>query len=387
MERVLRDERGMALAVAIFALVVAGALIAGAFFAGNQEQRVGQNTLRVQQSFGVGEEALNEIVANWRPGVYNKIKVYPTDSFWIRDTTTANGTGHYGVVIRKLNNYLYQVDVTGRDNNSAAGKLLNSGARQRIGEFVRIRLLDMGIGGALTTQGSIKLSGNAYVDGRDHVPSGWSSTNCDTIGDTTKAGVRAPDSAVVQTGSGAHLGGNPPFLKDTSVHSSTFTQFGDITYADLAALATLQLPSGTYKTDPSYNADGTCNRTDPNNWGDGMNPAAKCGDYFPIVHVNGDITLNGDQGQGILLVDGDLSIQGSYQYYGIVIVRGSIKSAGGGSTDAHFWGAVMAQNVDLELNSLSGNATLNYSKCAIVQALNMTGFVAPDRSRSWSLLF
>ena len=57
MTRVLRDERGMALAVAIFALVVAGALIAGAFFAGTQEQRVGQNSLRVQQSFGVGEAA------------------------------------------------------------------------------------------------------------------------------------------------------------------------------------------------------------------------------------------------------------------------------------------------------------------------------------------
>ncbi len=118
-----------------------------------------------------------------------------------------------------------------------------------------------------------------------------------------------------------------------------------------------------------------------------MNPLAACGTYFPVIHVNGDITLNGDEGQGILLVDGDLSIQGSYQFYGIVIVRGSIKSAGGGSTDAHFWGAVMAQNVDLELNTLSGNATLNYSKCAIIQALNMTGVTAPDRSRSWSLLF
>ena len=386
MERVLRDERGIALAVAIFALVVAGALIAGAFFAGNQEQRVGQNTLRVQQSFGAGEEALNEIVANWRPGVYNKIKVYPADSFVIQDTVTAGGTGRYGVVIRKLNNNLYQVDVTGRDRSSAAGRLLNSGARQRIGEFVRIRLLDMGIGGALTTQGSITLSGNAYIDGRDHVPAGWSASNCDTIGDTTKAGVRAPDSVVVQTGSGAHLSGNPPFYKDTSVHSQTFTQFGDITYADLAAAATLQLSGGTYKTNPSY-ISGACNRSDQSNWGDGMNPAAACGDYFPIVHVNGDITLNGDEGQGILLVDGDLSIQGSYQYYGIVIVKGSIKSAGGGSTDAHFWGAVMAQNVDLELNSLSGNATLNYSKCAIIQALNMTGVIAPDRSRSWSLLF
>ncbi len=386
MERVLRDERGMALAVAIFALVVAGALIAGAFFAGNQEQRVGQNTLRVQQSFGAGEEALNEVVANWNPAAYNVLKVYPADSFIITSRATAGGTGTYGGVIRKLNNYLYQVDLTGRDNASASGSVFGGGARQRLGEFVRIRLLDMGIGGALTTQGSIKLSGNAYVDGTDHIPSGWSSSNCDTIGDTTKAGVRAPDSAVVQTGSGAHLSGNPPFYKDTSVHQSTFTQFGDISYTDLAAAATIQLPGGNYKTNPNITA-GACDKTDLQNWGDGMNPAGTCGSYFPIIHIAGDVTLNGDQGQGILLVDGDLSVQGSYQFYGITIVKGSLKTAGGGATAAHFWGAVMAQNVDLELNTLSGNATINYSKCAIIQALNMTGVIAPDRSRSWSLLF
>jgi transcriptional regulator of aromatic amino acid metabolism len=79
MIRVLRDERGMALAVAIFALVVAGALIAGAFFAGTQEQRVGQNSLRVQQSFGVGEAAINEVVRNWNPQIYNALKIYPAD--------------------------------------------------------------------------------------------------------------------------------------------------------------------------------------------------------------------------------------------------------------------------------------------------------------------
>src|SRR6266851_183008 len=211
MERVLRDERGMALAVAIFALVVAGALIAGAFFAGNQEQRLGQNTLRVQQSFGAGEEALNEIVANWNPGTYNKIGVYPSDSFIVPTTNTQGGTGQYGGVIRKLNNYLYQVDLTGRDGRSASGALFGGGARQRLGEFVRIRLLDLGIGGALTTQGNIKLTGNSFVDGTDHIPDGWSTANCDTVGDTTKAGVRAPDSVVVQTGGGAHLSGNPPF--------------------------------------------------------------------------------------------------------------------------------------------------------------------------------
>jgi len=251
---------------------------------------------------------------------------------------------------------------------------------------MRVRLLDIGIGGALTTQGSIKLTGNAYVDGHDHIPGGWSTANCDTIGDTTKAGIRAPDSAVVTTGGGPHVGGNPPILKDTSVHQSTFEQFGDVTFDQLAAAATVQLPGGTYKTNPAL-IGGVCNHADLTNWGDGMNPAAPCGLYFPIIHMSGNTTLNGDQGQGILLVDGDLDIQGSYEFYGIVIVRGSLKTAGGGATEAHFWGAVMAENVDLELNSLSGNATLNYSKCAVTQALNMTGIVTPERSRGWSLLF
>ena len=178
----------------------------------------------------------------------------------------------------------------------------------------------------------------------------------------------------------------PPFLKDSSVHSTTFSQFGDVTYDDIAALASVQLSSGTYKTEPTLSGS-ACDRSDPTNWGDGLNPSAACGSYFPIVHISGDATLNGVQGQGILLVDGDLSIQGSYEYYGIVIVKGSLSTAGGGSTEAHFWGAVMAENADLNLNSLSGHATLNYSKCAITTALNMTGIVAPERSRGWSQLY
>jgi len=39
------------------------------------------------------------------------------------------------------------------------------------------------------------------------------------------------------------------------------------------------------------------------------------------------ITLSGTQGQGILLVDGDLNVQGSS------IMQGDLNTAGGGSTD------------------------------------------------------
>jgi hypothetical protein len=123
------------------------------------------------------------------------------------------------------------------------------------------------------------------------------------------------------------------------------------------------------------------------NWGDGLNRASPCGSYFPVVHVAGNLTLNNVQGQGILLVDGNLTVQGSYEWFGIVIVKGSMETAGGGTADAHFWGMVMASNVDLELQNLSGNATLNYSKCAIIQALEWTGMVALMRSRGFVQMY
>src|SRR6266568_6667729 len=93
MKRIPRNERGMALAVAIFALVVVGALVAGAFFAGTQEQRVGENQRRVQTSFGVAEAGAQERVLRWDPGTMNRRPLYRPggDSVAIADTVTPNG--------------------------------------------------------------------------------------------------------------------------------------------------------------------------------------------------------------------------------------------------------------------------------------------------------
>jgi hypothetical protein len=385
----IRNERGIALAVAIFALVVVGALVAGAFFAGTQEQRVAENNRRLQQSFGSAEMGLNEVIRLWKPQTINKMAIYPRDSMRVplpgNDSITPDKSGIFGGYIYKLNDQVYLVDITARDRHSAAG-VAGGGARQRLGQLVRIRIVNFNIGAALTTRGGVTLAGNAMVNGRDTVPQGWSQANCDTIGDTTKAGVRTPDPTQVTTQRPGQLYGNPPVNGDTTVNTGTFTQFGDVTYASIAAAANVQLPGGNYKIQPTL-LNGVCNVNDNTNWGDGMNPTLPCGSYFPIVHIAGDATLNGDQGQGVLLVDGNLDIQGSFIFYGIVLVQGTLKTAGGGSTDAHFYGAVMAKNVDLTLNTLAGNATLQYSKCAVTNAMEGTQVSTPLRSRGWAQLF
>jgi hypothetical protein len=191
----------------------------------------------------------------------------------------------------------------------------------------------------------------------------------------------------VSTGGSSTIIGNPPVKIDSTVNANTFTQFGDVSYAQLVSRANVTVPAGTYPSIGPATLNGNCDRTQITNWGDGVNPTQPCGTYFPIIHATGTINVNGNQGQGILLVDGDLNVQGSFQFFGITIVRGTLTTAGGGSTDAHFWGAVMSQNVNLADDKITGHANLNFSRCAILRALDNTAIVSAMRSRSWVQLF
>ncbi|HUF82545.1 MAG TPA: hypothetical protein VMN03_15520, partial [Burkholderiales bacterium] len=185
------NERGMALAVAVFAIVVVGALIAGALFLGTQEQRTGENQYRFQQSLGVVEAAAPEIISAWDPNTINTMLVYPRDTFDIADRATANGTGSYGGRLFKLNRNLYYMDLTGADSASrTAGRAFarrGGGARQRLGVIVRIRPIQIPQTGAFTSQGNVQYRGNVVIDGTDHLPNAsWS--DC-LAPDSTKPGL------------------------------------------------------------------------------------------------------------------------------------------------------------------------------------------------------
>jgi len=377
----------MALAIAIFALVVVGALVAGAFFAGTQEQRVGENQRRVQQSFGVAEAGVGERLRTWNTDSLNRRPIYgatnPSDSVVIGPLTAPGGTGTYGGTTYKVGSSVFLIDVTGQDRASAAGAIAGGGgARQRIGIITRLAPVDFNIHASLTTQGNVSIQGNAQVLGVDQNPTGW--TDC-TQPLQNQAGVRV-DSGTVSTGGNGTVAGTPPVINDPSLTDTSFTNFGGATYNQLAARANIVLSGGVYKTNPTF-VGAACDKNDLTNWGDGMTPTSACGGYFPIIHITGNATLNGDQGQGILLVDGNLEVQGSYQFFGIVIIQGELKTSGGGTSEAHFWGGVMAKNANLDTQNLSGKATLNYSSCSILATLLATATPAMMRSRGWVQLY
>jgi hypothetical protein len=387
MRRILQNERGMALAVAIFTLVVVGALVAGALFVGTQEQRLGANVGRSEQSFRVAELGVAELIGGWGANrmTYNRLRAFPTDTAKIAWTRAANGSGSYSGNIFRLTNSQFLLDIQANDTLSrTAGLIGEGGARDRIGVIVRILPLNVDLQAALTVGGPVVFGGgNVFVKGQDTPPPGASNwQNCGAAMPTI-AGVRAKNAGDVANSQG-QVSGSPNVLITPNMDSSTFTQFGPTSYAQLASQASITLGGGSYAPAPVTLA-GNCNTAISTNWGDGNNHNNPCGLYFPIIRLTGNTTLTGGQGQGILLADQNITLSGSFTFYGLVIAKGGFSTVAGGSSK--IYGSVMAQSINLATTAFNGDVVINYSNCALSQALNYTGITALNRSRSWSQLF
>lgn len=137
-----RNERGFALAGAIFSLVIIAALIAGAFFASRSEMTVGRNTQTYQRAFGAAEAGLNNTIANWASvGSFNGMVA--GDSTTITGTLPSNG-GSYSTVVKRLNNELFLLRTTGLDPSGQASRTLAA--------LTKLLTVQMGFRASLTTR-------------------------------------------------------------------------------------------------------------------------------------------------------------------------------------------------------------------------------------------
>jgi len=96
--------------------------------------------------------------------------------------------------------------------------------------------------------------------------------------------------------------------------------------------------------------------TDPSN--PGGNPQ--------VTYVPGNLKLtSSSNGNGILIVDGDLDINGGLQFYGLILVKGVIKFTGGGADKTNILGSVLAGQESVVDNILGGSAVIGFDSCAL----------------------
>lgn len=76
------------------------------------------------------------------------------------------------------------------------------------------------------------------------------------------------------------------------------------------------------------------------------------------------ITASGSQGSGILIVDGDLEINGGFEFYGLIIVTGTVTFSGGGAAIKNIIGSIIAGG-GVNASSVGGSFDLSFDSCSV----------------------
>lgn len=248
----------------------------------------------------------------------------------------------------------YFVTATGTDDMSgiATGSNTTRKSSRTVGVYVTWNKTTMNVLGALVSFSGIVKAGTGDISGVDQCGA-----------DTNVAGINVPaNESVIVSGEAFAPTGNPPY--DTL---QTFAQDSANSKLDWAGIT-----SGT--TLPAdINISTTSSTSFPT-----TGQFASDTNYWPIIHVfnrsaawTGLYTLP-NQGRGILIVDGDLNINGSNQWDGVVLVGGQLTSNGNNVTSGtvmaglnRLIGIPAAAVNDADLN---GTKSYMYNSCTVKKA-------------------
>jgi hypothetical protein len=369
---VASNERGIALAIALLALVVIGGLVSASFYVGKSEMTAGRNTVYSNQAAEMAESGLTDVFENWNPAWNRMLAGTPVSL----GTTSPWGGVQYSETVTRVGYNVFMVQALG-ERVGPTGAVL---ASRLLGRLARLYVLDLDIQAAITANAQVTVKGTASkVDGHDYIPTGWG-------GCTTDAGVYGiRTSADVTTSGNPTIDGVPDksHEHDATVVDSIFKN----PYDELVPAATITIPGSATWNGMNPTTSGTpatCHKAESHNWGEplrGVGSISECYDYYPIIHAQGDFKISTGRGQGILLVDGNLEIAGNVEFDGIILALGAVTTTGTGNK---ITGAVLSASADIgDEDVFAGNPTVVYSSCAISMVLNQTAYGVPLARRSW----
>jgi hypothetical protein len=151
-------------------------------------------------------------------------------------------------------------------------------------------------------------------------------------------------------------------VTDATLSATSMSTLGDWTLAGIAALPNLSYATGTSLTGAQLTqgtiSGGSCGTA----WGSPTSSTGGCESYYPIIYSSGTLTVGGGAGQGQLISDGTVTINGGHQFWGLIVVRsGSLTITGAGTKVS---GRILMLDPAGTLTIGSG-ATVQLSSCAV----------------------
>jgi Tfp pilus assembly protein PilV len=115
------------------------------------------------------------------------------------------------------------------------------------------------------------------------------------------------------------------------------------------------------------------------------------GSYTTVTeYVPGSVKLTADaSGSGILIVDGDLEINGGLNWYGLILVRGKVSFTGGAGASTNLFGAILAGDDvsatnQVQDDNFGGSINFHYDVCALK---NLSGANPPQLLATHEIMY
>ncbi len=384
-----RDERGIALVMALLVLLVISLLSVTLLMTVHVEGKVSALSTRQMQALSLAEAGVAEAVSLIRSGdiptntnprqvaqIFNtaagSVPVLGTDSValhtrqpagqWLSYTTAGKADSTLTVQYKTdaAKSIIYKYDpsknpAVQKDTGFPIFVVTSTGRkgtaqRQVIAEFIQ-KPIDVNAKAALAADVGIDFSGNAEVCGFNHdinTPAGTRGLpNCDDYHLASGHLTASWSSGTITSGGSANQNGSP--VANNPGQTGFYTGPWDV----------LSMGQAEF-----FSWVGAPTRIEPNN---------PQGIYYldnngSSQDASGIFNFNGGTGEGFLYVDGDLAINGNFIFRGLVYIEGDLKING------TFWllGSIIAKGRS-RIKCANGTGTILFSEEAIAQTISKYG--------------
>jgi Tfp pilus assembly protein PilX len=347
----MQNRRGAALPVVILLMVILALSLTAAFTLNSNEARAVDNQEEQVVAFGLAESGRERYLDDraafgfaGEPAATESIRVVQThgyaDVVVTRLRVSAGGTPG-----------LYALRSTGvRVNPRMPGV---PAATRTVGQIMKWETGMMNVPGAWTSLSGIRKNGGAgVITGVDE---------CGMLPSVGGVAVPTPP-GYFQTGGTSVPTGSPPIknlgTQPASDDSARVDWAGVLSGTSM--VPTVSIPPGTFPTAAQF-ADTT---------------------FWPVIKVTGDLVLP-RTGRGVLIVQGNFTIQDAMQWDGVLLVGGTLTSNGNTTIRGVTVTALNRQlGIPVPTNDLgNGNKTFRYNSCLVQRALRpFSGLIPMDNA-------
>jgi hypothetical protein len=394
LEKVASGSGGFVLPVIVFGLMLMSTMAVVALLTAGDEERSSAAMQDSKAAFYAAEAGLQQTFAQWDSFQAATDTLPPGDTLDLGWQTLSGGSSYRPMIMRWDNEgggqAIYVITAEGRGRGAQSGQRRLSwvitagsgapGERYRLGECCNA---------PATVRGDVDMDDETLLNGHDTNPPGWGDACTNELHDqpgivmqdTTKLHFSDPD---------AEIDGVPPVVQNSELSDATWDSLGGLAWSDLRSRATKYFHDSEFRPRPSTKIDPVtgetvCKTEDPLNLGS-PDPNHPCFNYFPIVVIDDDVTFEYGYAQGIFILDwnpsthqgSEFDLETDFTLAGIVLGRGCVEPENNSRT----YGAMFIDgeyrnydicNTDLDYDMNDGDATVQWSTCAVDRALLLSG--------------